>query len=115
VKKKRIFGFCLIAFIILSLSGCVGSLSDETVRRMLDDLLKSDLSVILDGLQEDGVLDEPFFEIVEWRSFDEGIFRHWVEVHFYFLSDVRVKVIRRYRYNRRHLRWERFHNVYERF
>lgn len=78
-------------------------------------MLERDFVVILEGIDADAVLDEPYFEIVEFNSFDEGMFRHLAQVHFYFLSDINVRIVRRYRYNRRHFRWELFHNVYERF
>jgi hypothetical protein len=99
-----------IAFSILLLSGC----GDDPVLR-LNKLLESDLTVILTDIDKDSVLDEPRFEIVEFNSFDEGKFRHLAEVHFYFLKDINVKIVRKYRYNRRHFRWELFHNVYERY
>jgi len=111
VRKKGFFCFLPIAFIILLLSGCV---SDDPALR-LNNVLKNDLVVILEDIDKDAVLDEPRFEIVEFNSFDEGKFRHLAEVHFYFLRDINVRVVRRYRYNRRHFRWELFHNVYERF
>jgi len=115
MRKRSFFGFLLIAFIILLLSSCGMGLNENAVKNMLNNLLLSDMEVIVDGIDADALLDEPHFEIVRFDSFDEGVFRHLAEVNFYFLKDMNVRIVRRYRYNRRHLRWERFHNVYERF
>jgi len=114
LRKKSFFCFLVAAFIIFT-SGCTIQPSENTVKGWLNNMLERDFVVILEGIDADAVLDEPYFEIVEFNSFDEGMFRHLAQVHFYFLSDINVRIVRRYRYNRRHFRWELFHNVYERF
>lgn len=111
MKFKKIY-FYLIAFIILSVA-CTSGISEKRAKEMLDIVLKDDMSAIIDGIDTSGIMKEPYYEYREFKSFEEGKYQYLAVVDFYFLKDIKRKIVRKYRFNKLHLQWERFENVWE--
>jgi len=104
----------LFAFIIL-FSGCMPRLSEEAARARLEPLLIEDLAVIIEGIDSAALLEEPYFVIREFNGFDQGRLQYLAVAEFYFLRDIRKKIVRRYRFDRRTLSWDRFYNEWRSF
>lgn len=103
--------FALAAFAFL----CACAENEEMIRLKLDIILKSDLEAILEDVYEGALLDEPYFELLEYRFYDEGIFSRMAIADFFFLRpfDGKVaKITRKYRYHKRMGLWDRYYNRY---
>ncbi|MDG5814387.1 hypothetical protein QA601_04815 [Chitinispirillales bacterium ANBcel5] len=85
--------------------------SDEIIREKFHIILEDDLSAIIDGIEKEALLDEPFYEIVFYET-HEGRYTRRAEVKFYFLRNVNAKIVRRYRYHSSQGKWDRFRNEY---
>jgi hypothetical protein len=88
---------------------------DDVIRRKLDVILADDLEAIVEGVDKEGLLDRPYFELVEYKEYDEAIYSRMAVVDFYFLKSVNVKITRKYRYIRKHGIWDRYYNKYHTF
>jgi len=111
MKLKKLC-YCVIAFIILLVS-CAPRLSENTVKTMLEPVLQDDLSVIMEGIDTSAIMENPYYEYTEFNEFKEGRYQYLAEVSFYFLRDVRKKIVRKYRFDRKFLRWERYYNEWQ--
>jgi hypothetical protein len=80
---------------------------------MLEVILKDDLAVIIDGVDTTAVLKNPYYEFVRYDKYEEGQYQYLAEVYFYFLKDIKQKIVRRYRFDKVYLKWERYYNKYE--
>lgn len=89
--------------------------NEEMIRLKLDIILKSDLEAILEDVYEGALLEEPYFELLEYRFYDEGIFSRMAIADFFFLQpfDGKIaKITRKYRYHKRMGLWDRYYNRY---
>jgi hypothetical protein len=87
--------------------------SDNLVKKKLDLILKSDLDTITTGVQKSGLLDTPYYEIVSYKSYKEGIYTKLAVVDFYFMKNIKAKIVRKYRYLAEAGLWDRFFNQYQ--
>ncbi|KMQ52677.1 hypothetical protein CHISP_0446 [Chitinispirillum alkaliphilum] len=92
---------------------CFCGESEEAVRKKLDIILEDDLEAILDGVDPVGILENPYYEITLYQTYDEGRYTARAEVDFYFLKDVKARIVRKYRYHKPHRMWDRYYNKYE--
>lgn len=112
-KKLTKKWFYLFAFVILCVS-CIPKTPENTAKTYLEPVLQEDLRVITDGIDTTAVLENPYFEIVEFTKFNEGEYNYIAVVDFYFLKDIRQKVFRKYRFH--YIRkWELYYNEYQSF
>jgi len=105
--------FYLFVFIILFVS-CIPKIPESTVRAYLEPILQEDLVLITEGIDTTALLENPYFEITEFNKFDEGEYQYLAVVNFYFLKDIRQKIVRKYRFHHRR-KWELFYNEYKSF
>jgi hypothetical protein len=106
--KKNIL-YCALPCLLLF---CFCAESDGVIRQKLDVILKDDLEAILEDVAGDALLDKPYFELLEYREYDEGAYSRMAIADFYFLKSVGKKIKRKYRYHRRLGMWDRYHNQY---
>lgn len=104
--------FFTIAFIIL-FAGCAAGLSEKRAKEMLEVILKDDMAAIIDGVDTSAIMKEHYYEYREFNSYEEGKYQYLAVVDFYFLRDIKRKIVRKYRFNKMYLQWERFENVWE--
>jgi hypothetical protein len=88
-------------------------LSEKRTRGMLDVILKDDLTVIVEGIDTAVVLEKPYYEYVKFNKYEEGQYQYLAEVNFYFFKDMKLKIVRKYRFDKYYLKWERYYNKYE--
>ncbi|MDR3013453.1 MAG: hypothetical protein LBU70_09655 [Chitinispirillales bacterium] len=102
--------------LIFALFFIVCAESDEVIRLKLDIILKDDMEAILDGVAAEALLETPYFDILEYKKFDDGPFSRLVVADFYFLRPMAcgsiVKITRKYRYLRNAGLWDRYYNRY---
>lgn len=101
----------LIATAFLLLISCSGE-SDEKAREKLEVILKGDLDAIIEGINPQNLIDKPYYDLVLYKTYDEGNYSKRAVADFYFLKDVNVKIVRKYRYHRVHRMWDRYFNEY---
>ncbi len=101
----------------LCLIGCFGCFreTDEQIRAKLRAILKDDLVAIMEGVLPESLRENPRYEIVEYQRFDIGPYTRKAVVHFYFLKNVEVRIVRKYRYKAGEGKWERYFNEYKFF
>jgi len=85
---------------------------EEVIRQKLDIVLKDDLEAILEDVELDALLDKPYFELLEYRVYDDGYYSRMAFADFYFLKADAFKITRKYRYVRKMGVWDRYHNKY---
>jgi hypothetical protein len=100
-------GVALIGLFMLLPGGCSHE-SDEAIQGKLQTVLKNDLDTLVSSLPKASVADTVYFEIRENKKFGKGPFTRLVVADFYFLRNVKVKVMRKYRYQAWEQRWEMF-------
>lgn len=104
----------LIIIPLLFLFSCDQFAGEERDKTRLNILLKSDLEYIQKDVTEKFLLEEPYYEVVTWKRYEEGIYMYLTEVDFYFLKpeEINQKIFRKYRFNKRQKKWERYVNEY---
>ena len=110
-KKGLIISLIHTLLVALVFISCSGE-SDEKAREKLEVILNDDLKAIIEGVDSKSLIDEPYYEMVRYQKYDEGNYSKRAVVDFYFLKDVNVKIIRKYRYHRVHRMWDRYFNEY---
>ena len=102
-------------FIILSalllLMSC-GRESDEKIKAKFSSIVVDDMVAITDGLDSTKLLASPYDTILEYQSYEKGIYSHRAVVDFYFYKDIPLKIVRKYRYSVQAKKWERYVNQY---
>jgi hypothetical protein len=101
---------CLIAVSGIFLCGC--GERDDFISKKLDIILASDLKAITADLPAEGILSKPFYTIVSYKSYKEGIYSQMAIVDFYCFKNVKVKIVRKYRYLTSARLWDRYFNEY---
>ena len=101
----------LLITVALVFISCSGE-SDEKAREKLEVILNDDIKAIIEGVDSQNLIDEPYYDMVLYQNYDEGNYSKRAVADFYFLKDVDVKIIRKYRYHRVHRMWDRYYNEY---
>jgi hypothetical protein len=86
--------------------------SDNLISQKLEVILKSDLDTIITGVDKSGLLDTPYYKIVSYKSYKEGMYSKLAVVDFYFLKNIKAKIVRKYRYVTSFGQWDRYVNEY---
>ncbi len=90
---------------------CSGE-SDELARKKLDAILQSDLKAIQEGIPDSALLESPRYEVVFYKQYDSGDYTKKAIADFYFLKNIKKKVVRKYRYHVGKRMWDRYFNEY---
>ena len=106
---------CGYALPVLLLSLCFCSESDGIIRRKLDIILDDDLKAIIEDMPTESLVDVPYYDLLEYRVYEEGVFIRMAIADFYFLKGVKMKITRKYRYHKRLGLWDRYYNRYYNF
>lgn len=104
----KILVILCIAFIQISCSGE----SDELSRKKLEIILESDLKAILEGIPDSALTENPKYELVFYKQYDSGDYTKKAVADFYFLKNVKKKIVRKYRYHVGKRMWDRYFNEY---
>ncbi|MBN1604373.1 MAG: hypothetical protein JW915_22380 [Chitinispirillaceae bacterium] len=116
--KNRRAGFFLISkigflFLVFFIVVMQCSKEDkEVVRKKLDVILADDMKAILEDVPDNGLLENPCYDLVFYKEYGSGNYSHKAVVNFYFLKISNAKIIRKYRYYRKKGIWERYFNEY---
>lgn len=104
-KKSVLFAFIFLLFFC--------SENEEMARKKLNIILEDDLAAIIEDIDKENLLEKPFFKILVYQTYEEGIYQHRAEVDFYFLKGSKARIARKYRYHRSNRMWERYYNRYK--
>lgn len=110
--KKRFYLYAL-TILFITLIGCGLKTSEDAAKKLLEPVLQEDLTVITEGIDSSGILEKPYFEITEFGEFEKGKYQYLSVADFYFLKDIKQKIVRKYRFNKDYLKWELFYNEYQ--
>lgn len=111
----RILSVTLLCVLLCS---CSFFTSEEKTRRALNVICKSDLQQIVKDTDRRQVRDNPYFEIVEYKTFDSdsSVFTVLAVVDFHYIdpgTEINYKIVRKYRYHYIAKKWQRFYNEFE--
>lgn len=107
-----------VVLLCLFLSSCSFFTSEEKVRRALNVICKSDLQQMVNDSERKLVKKDPYFEIVEYKTFDSdsSVYTVLATVDFHYMdqgTEVNYKIVRKYRYHYIAKKWQRFYNEFE--
>lgn len=112
LKAKEGAGLVLLMPVLFCLfSLCTGE-SEETVRKKLEVICQDDLAAIIDSIAPGDLLDKPYYKLISYKQYTEGKYIRKAVAEFYFLKNVSVKVVRKYRYHGSVRMWDRYSNEY---
>jgi len=116
MKTKTGCVYCnglVTVFLILfsSLLFCSGE-SEEMTKKKLDVICKGDLDALVDSIAVENLLEKPYYKLVFYKNYNEGKYSKKAIAEYYFLKNVPVKVVRKYRYLRSVRMWDRYYNEY---
>jgi hypothetical protein len=111
LKKYIHSGVTIAVLCIVGAISCSGE-SDSYIRKKLHAIANDDLAAITEGIDRDELIEKPYYEVVLYKSFDQGKFTKKAVVEFFFLDKVKVKIVRKYRYVIALGMWERYFNEY---
>ncbi len=97
--------------LLLLLIGC--SVSEEEARTRLIPILNANMQVIVGDIDTTYLLDEPHYQIVEWKWYDESLYTVNAEVDFYFFRDSSYLIKQKLRFNGDTQFWELYYNEYK--
>ena len=112
---KTISRLCKIILPMMFLVTCFCAEGEESIRQKFDIIMADDMEAILEGVDPEALLEKPYFDILEYVEYKEGVFIRRAVVDFYFLNTVGVKITRKYRYHKRLGLWDRYYNKYYQF
>ncbi len=101
----------LSVFVLMILMFCSNE-SNKVIRKKLDVILADDMKAILEDVPENGILENPCYDLVFYKEYGTGNYSHKAVAHFYFLKIPNAKIVRKYRYYRRTGIWDRYFNEY---
>jgi hypothetical protein len=88
------------------------------IEKKLETLLQEDLKYMVAELKSKGrdlsIMEKPYFNLRELRLYEgdsSRIFKSYAEVGFYYLKDVKVCQVRKYRYWTTRRTWDRFYKA----
>ena len=85
---------------------------DDLIRRKLDVILASDLKTITADIPMSGLMQTPYYSLVFYKTYTEGMYSKMAVADFYFLKTVKAKITRKYRYLSEARLWDRYYNEY---
>lgn len=88
---------------------------DSVIRQKLDVILKDDLEAVIEDVEKESLLETPYFEMLDYREYKEGVYSRMAIVDFYFLNSLNMKITRKYRYYKKLGLWDRYYNKYYMF
>jgi len=94
---------------------CFCAESEEVIRQKFDIIMADDMEAILEDVDPEALLETPYFDVLEYVEYKEGVFIRRAVVDFYFLKALGVKITRKYRYHARLGQWDRYYNRYYQF
>jgi len=109
IKKVILYIWAPLLFLLFCF--CLDE-KEEVIRQKLDIILKDDLEAIIEDVDSSALLDEPYFELLDYKVYDDGYYSRMAIADFYFMKSVAVKISRKYRYVRKMGVWDRYHNKY---
>lgn len=112
-KRRSVISqvYLLIAIGLLMVISCSGE-SDKKAREKLNVILKDDLESIIEGIDPQNLIENVHYDLVSYKTYDEGKYSKLAVADFYFLKNVNVKIVRKYRYHMVHRMWDRYFNEY---
>jgi hypothetical protein len=102
--------YLIVLFLVFFL-GCSKE-GNEVVRKKLDVILSDDMKAVLEDVPEQGLLENPCYDLVFYKEYGAGDYSHKAVANFYFLKIPNAKIVRKYRYYRSKGIWERYYNEY---
>jgi hypothetical protein len=96
-------------------SGCGGGEKDAMIRKKLEVIAAADLRAITAELPRTSLADTVYYRIVKYSTYQKGQFGVRAVVDYYYLRDVTVKRMVKYRYVKDAGKWERYDNEYRFF
>lgn len=88
------------------------------IEKKLETLLQEDLKYMVAELKAKGldssVMEKPYYDLRELRLYEgdsSRVFKSYAEVGFYYLKDVEVCQVRKYRYWTTRRAWDRFYKA----
>ncbi len=109
-KKKRIL--LSIFIVVYGVFTFCSNESEEMVRKKLEVICRDDLQAIIEDISKENLIENPYYNIVFYKQYTEGMYSRKAIVDFYFFNKVGVKVVRKYRYHASKGMWERYFNKY---
>jgi len=108
--------YCLgVLAVMCFLCGTAGCSSDSenAVRRKLEAVCADDLRTVVEEIPAESVSDSVYYVIRIFKKYREGKYRYMAVADYFFLKNVRVKMVRKYRYHSSFRKWERYFNQYQ--
>ncbi len=109
----RRMGFVIAALLVVCLGAGCAREPERLIEKKLAVILDDDLATVVAELPKESVADTTFYEIRVYKQYKEGKYGRLATVDFYFLKNVKVKMVRKYRYYMPARKWERYFNEYE--
>jgi len=103
-------GWRIIALCGIFLCGC--GEKDAIIRQKLDIILAGDIKAIVADIPKINLLQSPYDSLVSYKTYTQGMYSKMAVVDFYFLKNVKVKIVRKYRYLSSVRLWDRYYNAY---
>ena len=85
---------------------------ESVIKQKLDAILKDDLEAIIEDVEKESLLETPYFELLDYRDYKEGVYSRMAVVDFCFFNSLNKKITRKYRYYKRMGLWDRYYNKY---
>lgn len=111
IRRCRMVVLGLLSGCMLLVTGCAQN--PDLVHKKLLAIAHDDLAGLIDEMPSESVADSTYYQISEFKTFDEGTYRAKAAVEFYLLKSVHTKVVRKYRYHHSQGQWERYYNKYQ--
>jgi hypothetical protein len=106
---KVLFYSILCIFVV---AGCMNE-SGKQIKEKLIVILDDDLKTIVGDISKENLADSVYYTIVSYKDYKEYRYRKMAVVDFYFMKNVSVKIVRKYRYHSLEKKWERYFNEYK--
>ena len=107
--KKRIFS--LLPPFMLIFCMCLDE-KESVIRQKLDVILNDDIEAIIEDVDKESLLETPYFDLIDYREYKEGVYSRMAVVDFYFFNSLNMKITRKYRYYKKLGLWDRYYNKY---
>ena len=110
--KGRRLKFLTVFSVLAAIAPVCTEESEVMVRKKLDVICKDDLAAITDSIAGENLLERPYYDVVFFQRYTEGKYSFKAIADYYFLKNVHVKVVRKYRYLASVGMWDRYSNEY---
>ena len=106
--NRRIVSVVLLLFALVAVTGCLRE-SEKSIQKKMTVILDDDLRTIVAEIPAQGRLDKPYYKIDLYNPTPEGLrYTHQAIVSFYYLKDIKMKQVRKYRFVPMQGQWERY-------